>query len=251
MWRTRYSGIEAARAKLGDLANSARYAGQVTWLTRNGRTVAAVTPATVAFLGMSSVPGPASIWDLYVVRGEQDAAGDRLDATGLEMSAELAAWAASHGVGADPDVWVLVTPVGDSPGEMRSLIASRRTVTAPQPGGPLQALDSILTPTPVFDAEPHTPDSAPASLADGCKVELDLTGEEVARLCAAVQEIAVQERRAAELDNRSATPHLRHADELDILESRIYQAWVAAFRTAHGQDPDQPGPPMPGGGPDQ
>jgi len=37
-------GIEPARARLGDLANRAYYAGQVTYLTRRGRCVAAIVP---------------------------------------------------------------------------------------------------------------------------------------------------------------------------------------------------------------
>jgi antitoxin (DNA-binding transcriptional repressor) of toxin-antitoxin stability system len=38
-------GIEAARARLGDIADHARTTGQVTALTRHGRTVAVVGPA--------------------------------------------------------------------------------------------------------------------------------------------------------------------------------------------------------------
>jgi prevent-host-death family protein len=37
-------GIEAARAKLGDIVSRAEYGAQVTYLTRNGRRVAAVVP---------------------------------------------------------------------------------------------------------------------------------------------------------------------------------------------------------------
>ncbi len=38
-------GIEAARARLGDIADHARTTGQVTALTRHGRTVAVIGPA--------------------------------------------------------------------------------------------------------------------------------------------------------------------------------------------------------------
>lgn len=38
-------GIEAARARLGDIADHARITGQVTALTRHGRTVAVIGPA--------------------------------------------------------------------------------------------------------------------------------------------------------------------------------------------------------------
>jgi antitoxin (DNA-binding transcriptional repressor) of toxin-antitoxin stability system len=38
-------GIEAARARLGDIAEHARTTGQVTALTRHGRTIAAIGPA--------------------------------------------------------------------------------------------------------------------------------------------------------------------------------------------------------------
>lgn len=38
-------GIEAARARLGDIADRARTTGQVTALTRHGRTVAVIGPA--------------------------------------------------------------------------------------------------------------------------------------------------------------------------------------------------------------
>lgn len=38
-------GIEAARARLGDIADNARTTGQVTRLTRHGRTVAVIGPA--------------------------------------------------------------------------------------------------------------------------------------------------------------------------------------------------------------
>ncbi|MFI6210284.1 hypothetical protein ACIBAI_28615 [Streptomyces sp. NPDC051041] len=38
-------GIEAARAKLGDIADHVRTTGQVTALTRHGRTVAVIGPA--------------------------------------------------------------------------------------------------------------------------------------------------------------------------------------------------------------
>ncbi|MZE76803.1 type II toxin-antitoxin system Phd/YefM family antitoxin [Streptomyces xinghaiensis] len=38
-------GIEAARARLGDIADHARTTGQVTHLTRHGRTVAVIGPA--------------------------------------------------------------------------------------------------------------------------------------------------------------------------------------------------------------
>ncbi|MEV5338359.1 type II toxin-antitoxin system prevent-host-death family antitoxin [Streptomyces sp. NPDC052676] len=40
----REQGIEAARGKLGELVNRAAYLGEVTYLTRNGRRVAAVVP---------------------------------------------------------------------------------------------------------------------------------------------------------------------------------------------------------------
>ncbi|MFE2265657.1 type II toxin-antitoxin system prevent-host-death family antitoxin [Streptomyces griseosporeus] len=40
----REQGIEAARGKLGELVNRATYLGEVTYLTRNGRRVAAVVP---------------------------------------------------------------------------------------------------------------------------------------------------------------------------------------------------------------
>ncbi|GAB3004604.1 hypothetical protein GCM10023080_082850 [Streptomyces pseudoechinosporeus] len=38
-------GIEAARARLGDIADHARTTGQTTALTRHGRTVAVIGPA--------------------------------------------------------------------------------------------------------------------------------------------------------------------------------------------------------------
>lgn len=38
-------GIEAARARLGDIADHARTTGQVTALTRHGRTIAVIGPA--------------------------------------------------------------------------------------------------------------------------------------------------------------------------------------------------------------
>lgn len=38
-------GIEAARARLGDIADHARTTGQVTALTRHGRTVAVIGPS--------------------------------------------------------------------------------------------------------------------------------------------------------------------------------------------------------------
>lgn len=38
-------GIEAARARLGDIAEHARTTGQITALTRHGRTVAVIGPA--------------------------------------------------------------------------------------------------------------------------------------------------------------------------------------------------------------
>ena len=38
-------GIEAARAKLGEIADHARTTGQITRLTRHGRTVAVIGPA--------------------------------------------------------------------------------------------------------------------------------------------------------------------------------------------------------------
>lgn len=37
-------GIEQARKTLGDIASKAQYAGQITYLTRNGRRVAAIVP---------------------------------------------------------------------------------------------------------------------------------------------------------------------------------------------------------------
>lgn len=37
-------GIEQARAILGDLANRAHYSGQVTYITRHGRRIAAIAP---------------------------------------------------------------------------------------------------------------------------------------------------------------------------------------------------------------
>ncbi|GGS96976.1 hypothetical protein [Streptomyces violaceus] len=39
-------GIEAARARLGDIAETARMTGQITRLTRHGRTVAVIGPAS-------------------------------------------------------------------------------------------------------------------------------------------------------------------------------------------------------------
>ena len=41
-------GIEEARKNLGDIANRAHYAGQVTYITRRGQRIAAIVPANRA-----------------------------------------------------------------------------------------------------------------------------------------------------------------------------------------------------------
>ncbi|MQA86721.1 MAG: type II toxin-antitoxin system prevent-host-death family antitoxin [Streptosporangiales bacterium] len=41
-------GVEQARAKLGELVSRAEYRGEITYLTRYGRRVAAVVPARIA-----------------------------------------------------------------------------------------------------------------------------------------------------------------------------------------------------------
>ncbi len=52
-------GIETARPQLGDLANQAHYGGTISYLTRNGRRVAAIVPVgsqASALLRRSSMP---------------------------------------------------------------------------------------------------------------------------------------------------------------------------------------------------
>ncbi len=64
----REQGIEAARGKLGELVNRAAYLGEVTYLTRNGRRVAAVVPVvpgteqSVAAEPASSGSTSARVW---------------------------------------------------------------------------------------------------------------------------------------------------------------------------------------------
>ncbi|RSS43844.1 hypothetical protein [Streptomyces sp. WAC08241] len=54
-------GIETARPQLGDLANQAHYGGTISYLTRNGRRVAAIVP-----VGSQASALPASIIDAAV-----------------------------------------------------------------------------------------------------------------------------------------------------------------------------------------
>ncbi|MCW2901751.1 MAG: hypothetical protein JWO67_4016 [Streptosporangiaceae bacterium] len=55
-------GIEPARKVLGPIADRARYAGQVTYLTRNGRRIAAVVPLNRIKETAVAMPHP-TVWE--------------------------------------------------------------------------------------------------------------------------------------------------------------------------------------------
>jgi len=98
-------GIEAARAKLGELANRAAYLGEVTYLTRNGRRVAAVVPV---------VPG-----------GEQPVAADSAD-----TAMSIRVWCDEDG-----GWWIDTPELGGSELRVRRLVAQGPAVPVEQAAG--------------------------------------------------------------------------------------------------------------------
>jgi len=72
-------------------------------------------------------PASSAKFDLYIVRGEQPGAnGEEFAAAGITVADEICDWFEANGcTGSDPDVWVLVTPADEEPGQLYNLIAHR------------------------------------------------------------------------------------------------------------------------------
>lgn len=122
-------GIEQARKSLGDIANRADLAGTITYLTRNGRRIAAITPLERIVQSTTQINNPAA-FELVFVDDDETAAeiGITITQSGgaaLTIHGEFSAWAPEHSSVDDAVAWATVEINGYTSVPVDEIVAVR------------------------------------------------------------------------------------------------------------------------------
>ncbi|MFI7113933.1 type II toxin-antitoxin system prevent-host-death family antitoxin [Nonomuraea sp. NPDC050227] len=108
-------GLREGRAKFGDLVNRAEYAGQITYITRHGRRVAAIVPIDL-------IPQESTVTTYTLISATS---GDRMPEGATELAESTITW---HDLPADAQTWATEQGYGDSDDELLYVIEGEAEV---------------------------------------------------------------------------------------------------------------------------